>query len=59
MSRLPKEVTVFEVGARDGLQNEPAQVPLKTKAWFIEGLARARGRNPDTPANLRKVTETT
>ncbi len=26
---------------------------------FIEQLARARGRNPDTPANLRKVTETT
>ena len=25
---------------------------------FIEKLARARGRNPDTPANLRKVTET-
>jgi glucosamine--fructose-6-phosphate aminotransferase (isomerizing) len=25
---------------------------------FIEGLARRRGFNPDTPPHLRKVTET-
>jgi len=38
---LPKRVTVYEVGARDGLQNEKAVVPTSAKAEFIERLGGA------------------
>lgn len=34
-------IRVFEVGARDGLQNEPNLVPLKDKLWLISGLVAA------------------
>src|SRR6478609_570910 len=35
---LPERVTIYEVGARDGLQNEKALVPTEVKAEFIERL---------------------
>jgi len=38
---LPAHVTVYEVGARDGLQNEQATVPTEVKAEFIERLVDA------------------
>jgi hydroxymethylglutaryl-CoA lyase len=38
---LPGRVTVYEVGARDGLQNEPMTVPVETKAAFITRLVDA------------------
>ena len=38
---LPQRVTVYEVGARDGLQNERTVVPTAAKAEFIERLADA------------------
>lgn len=38
---LPSHVTVYEVGARDGLQNEKTTVPTEVKAEFIERLAGA------------------
>lgn len=38
---LPSEVTIVEVGPRDGLQNEPGVVPTPTKVTFIDRLARA------------------
>lgn len=38
---LPKRVTIYEVGPRDGLQNEPALVPTATKAQFVRRLAGA------------------
>lgn len=38
---LPKKVTIYEVGARDGLQNESAIVPLDVKVEFIERLIAA------------------
>jgi len=38
---LPPSVTVWEVGARDGLQNESAVVPVEVKAEFITRLAAA------------------
>jgi len=41
LSGLPERVTVYEVGPRDGLQNEPASVPLETKLEFIARLAAA------------------
>ncbi|MCS6920289.1 MAG: hydroxymethylglutaryl-CoA lyase [Fimbriimonadales bacterium] len=39
--RLPDKVRIVEVGARDGLQNEPTTVPTEVKARFIEMLADA------------------
>ncbi len=38
---LPTRVTVCEVGARDGLQNEAAIVPLDVKLEFLDRLADA------------------
>ena len=39
MSALPKEVKIVEVGPRDGLQNEPEQIPTELKLAFIARLA--------------------
>jgi hydroxymethylglutaryl-CoA lyase len=38
---LPANVTIYEVGARDGLQNEQATVPTEVKADFIRQLIAA------------------
>jgi hydroxymethylglutaryl-CoA lyase len=38
---LPGRVTIYEVGARDGLQNEPAVVPVEVKVEFLDRLAGA------------------
>jgi hydroxymethylglutaryl-CoA lyase len=38
---LPSRVTIYEVGPRDGLQNEKAVVPAAVKAEFIRRLAAA------------------
>ena len=38
---LPEHVTIYEVGARDGLQNESAIVPVDVKAEFLHRLAAA------------------
>jgi hydroxymethylglutaryl-CoA lyase len=38
---LPDRVTVYEVGPRDGLQNEPVTTPTPLKIEFINRLARA------------------
>jgi len=35
---LPRRVTIYEVGPRDGLQNEAAMVALEVKAEFVERL---------------------
>lgn len=35
---LPERVHIYEVGARDGLQNETTVVPVETKAEFIRRL---------------------
>ncbi len=37
-SGLPAEVTIYEVGPRDGLQNEKTVVPTATKVEFISRL---------------------
>jgi len=36
--KLPKRITVYEVGPRDGLQNEARQVPTADKISFIHAL---------------------
>ncbi len=38
---LPASVTIWEVGARDWLQNEPGAVPLDVKLEFLDRLADA------------------
>ncbi len=38
---LPERVTVYEVGPRDGLQNEQALVPTEVKAEFVRRLVAA------------------
>lgn len=38
---LPKTVKIYEVGPRDGLQNEPDIVPADVKTDLIERLAEA------------------
>jgi len=41
LSSLPTSVRIVEVGPRDGLQNEKAQVPTEQKIQFIQMLAEA------------------
>ena len=38
---LPASVTIVEVGPRDGLQNEAAEIPTEVKAEFIDRLGAA------------------
>jgi hydroxymethylglutaryl-CoA lyase len=38
---LPERVTVYEVGPRDGLQNEAETLPLSVRAAFVDGLTEA------------------
>lgn len=38
---LPEAVTIYEVGPRDGLQNESVSVPTDTKATFVQRLLAA------------------
>jgi hydroxymethylglutaryl-CoA lyase len=38
---LPERVTIYEVGPRDGLQNESAIVPVAAKAEFVRRLLEA------------------
>jgi hydroxymethylglutaryl-CoA lyase len=40
-SGLPERVTIYEVGPRDGLQNEKAVVPTAVKAEFVRRLVAA------------------
>jgi hydroxymethylglutaryl-CoA lyase len=41
VSGLPARVTIWEVGARDGLQNEPVILPVEAKVEFLDRLATA------------------
>ena len=41
LEQPPREVTIVEVGPRDGLQNEPGTVPTAAKIAFIEALTAA------------------
>jgi hydroxymethylglutaryl-CoA lyase len=45
---LPPNVTIYEVGPRDGLQNESAVVPAPVKAEFVRRLAAAGLRTIET-----------
>lgn len=47
---LPKSVRIVEVGPRDGLQNEKAEVPVAAKIALIEALALAGLRSIEAGA---------
>nr|WP_206370482.1 hydroxymethylglutaryl-CoA lyase [Solimonas marina] len=47
---MPTAVRIVEVGARDGLQNEPGVVPTATKLQLIDGLADAGLRHIEATA---------
>ena len=48
MSGLPSRVTVYEVGPRDGLQNEKGTIPTQVKAEFIRRLVDAGAETIET-----------
>lgn len=50
LTGLPKRVRLVEVGPRDGLQNEPGEVPAATKLELIARLADAGLRHIETTA---------
>ena len=41
LEQLPRDVSIYEVGPRDGLQNETAVVPTEGKLQLIDALADA------------------
>lgn len=41
LRRMPERVTVFEVGPRDGLQNEATPIPTDMKIAFVKALSDA------------------
>ena len=42
---IPKKVNIYEVGPRDGLQNETQILPLELKVKFIDMLSKCRFQN--------------
>lgn len=52
--RLPKKIRVFEVGVRDGLQNESVSVSLEDKIFLAQGLLRAGIQDLELGAFVRQ-----
>lgn len=48
LAGMPQQVTVYEVGPRDGLQNEKSVVPLGVKVEFVRRLLAAGLRTVET-----------
>ncbi|MFE6820879.1 hydroxymethylglutaryl-CoA lyase [Streptomyces sp. NPDC057690] len=51
--QLPQRVRVFEVGPRDGLQNEATALPVEVKAEFVERLVEAGVREIELTSLVR------
>jgi len=51
---LPSTVRLFEVGPRDGLQNEKTPLSLETRLQFIEGLINSGLRDIEVGAFVRE-----
>jgi len=45
MSKLPEHVKLFEVGPRDGLQNEKGTISLEDKVELINRLSKTGLKN--------------
>ncbi len=52
--KLPPECRIFEVGPRDGLQNEPKSLTLEKKLEYIEALVAAGIRDIEVGAFVRE-----
>lgn len=52
-AQLPSAVEIWEVGPRDGLQNESGVVPLEVKLEFLRRLAGAGLRTVETTSMVR------
>jgi len=50
---VTKSVTVYEVGPRDGLQNEPVILPTEAKIEFIHGLVNAGFKDIEVTSFVR------
>jgi hydroxymethylglutaryl-CoA lyase len=50
---VPEEVSIREVGPRDGFQNEPEVIPTDEKVRLIEGLARTGLRRLEVTSFVR------
>ena len=50
---MTKSVTVYEVGPRDGLQNEPVILPTEAKIEFIHGLVNAGFKDIEVTSFVR------
>ncbi|MCM2276640.1 MAG: hydroxymethylglutaryl-CoA lyase [Oligoflexia bacterium] len=50
---MADRVRVFEVGPRDGLQNEPRPISLEDKLWFVRALVRAGVKELELGAFVR------
>ena len=50
---LPERVTIYEVGAADGLQNEDGSVSVEVKAEFVARLAAAGLRTIEATSLVR------
>lgn len=48
-------VQIFEVGPRDGLQNEPHSISFQTKTWFISSLLKSGVRDFEMGAFVRET----
>lgn len=46
-------IRIFEVGPRDGLQNESQTLPLADKLWFVQSLIEAGARDIELGAFVR------
>lgn len=53
VSHAPAEVIIYEVGARDGLQNEQTVVPVEVKVELIERLVAAGARAVELTSFVR------
>ncbi|MDQ2723087.1 MAG: hydroxymethylglutaryl-CoA lyase [Actinomycetota bacterium] len=53
LNGLPERVTIYEVGARDGLQNEQNLVPLDVKVEFVRRLVAAGHTAVETTSFVR------
>ena len=51
---MPDRVTIYEVGPRDGLQNEKALVPTEVKAEFVRRLLAAGLPSSRPPASCTR-----
>ena len=52
LTDVPERVTIYEVGPRDGLQNEKTLVPVEVKAEFILDSTPSRPRLSCRPSGF-------